>query len=288
MVDTATVQLMRFENGGWKPVFAPALGEGAAKRSIELYSMTSEAPGKLIAVGATLDDATPVIVRGDGTTFTTTVFDKPLSAVWSNAQGETWIAGAQGGIFRSDRDGSLIQETTDANGDFESIWGTGPEDLYVGGRTHDAALGNLGYVGHRTAGEAGAPTWTFRSVSPDLLPWGDPIVLAGAAAPTGARFWASPNGLVRVTPSSRADEDWAADPYQPHVPLRAFLTRSKDEIWAVGHVGRITRFDGTVWKNARLVYNDAPLTAHLIAIAETAAGEIIVVGEGVALRRQAK
>ena len=79
-----------------KAIHSPALGSGAGQRAVELFSLASDGAGHLVAVGATLDDGTAVIVRGDGTTFTTSSFDGSLSAVWFADVGQAWATGAGG------------------------------------------------------------------------------------------------------------------------------------------------------------------------------------------------
>ena len=289
-VDGATARILHFEDGTFEPVHSPALGSGGDERAIELVSLASDGAGHLVAVGATLDDATPVIVRGDGTTFTTTTFDGgPLASVWFAEPGEAWFVGTGGGIYRSSTDGGWESESIEAPVDFASVWGSGPGDLYVGGVNVDPeAFWPFGYLGHRTLSDAGAPTWTFRSFD-DLQQdrWGDSVILAGVAPPDGTRFWAAPNLLARTAPGGGHD-DWVADTFEPRVVIRAFWARGKDDVYAVGRLGRVFHFDGTSWKDLLLSYNGAPLTPHLTAIAGTNAGEIFIVGEGVALRRQAR
>lgn len=289
-VDEASAQILHFESGAWKPVHSPTLGSGAGKRAVELSSLAADGAGNLVAIGATLDDGTTVIVRGDGTTFTTTTFDDgPLSSVWFAEPGQAWAVGPGGRIHRSSIDGGWESESIDAPVDFASVWGSGPGDVYVGGIDFDPeAFVPYGYLGHRTVDDAGAPTWTFR-VFDDLQEerWGESAILAGVAPLEGTRFWAAPNVLARTAPGGAHDE-WVADPFEPRVPIRAFWAQGKDDVWAVGHVGRVFHFDGTTWKDLLLTFNGAPLTPRLRAISGTSAGEIFVVGEGVALRRPAK
>jgi hypothetical protein len=289
-VDKASAQILHFENGAWRPMHSPSLGGGGGKRAVELFSLASDGAGNLIAVGATLDDRTAVIVRGEGTTFTTTTFDDgSLSAAWYAAPGQAWVVGAGGRIYRSSSDGGWESESIDAPADFGAVWGSGPDDLYVGGVDVDPeTFVSSGYLGHRTRDDAGVPNWTFRRFD-DLqdMRAGDRSILAGVAPPDGTRFWAAPNLLARTAPGGGHDE-WVADPFEPRAEIRAFWARGKDNVWAVGHVGRVFHFDGTAWKDSLLTFNGAPLTSHLRAIAGTSAGEIFVVGEGVALWRQAQ
>jgi hypothetical protein len=281
-LDEATAQLLRFENGAWKPQHAPALGSGLGKRNVRLTSLASDGAGHLIALGSTLDDGTSVIVRGDGTTFTTTPFDGMVSAV-AFVGTEAWAVGPGGSIYRSLSDGSWESESSELGGDFYSIWGTGPNDVYVGGMGSDY----YGYVGHRTSADGGAQ-WTFRGFEA-LQMWlsGDHTIWSGITVPDGPRFWAAASMFGRGV-SDGGEVDWVVDPFVPRVTIRSFWARAKDDIWAVGHVGSIVHFDGSAWKNALLEFNGAPLTAHLKAVAGTSAGEVFIVGEGISLWRQAK
>ena len=283
-IDEASAQILHFENDAWKPIHSPSLG--SSERPVELYSLASDGAGELIAVGATLDDWTPVIVRGNGTSFTTTSFDEgALSAVWFAGPGQAWLVGPAGLIYRSTGDGDWESESVDPFIDLRSVWGTGPDDLYVGGVAVDPEeFMAYGFLGHRTRDDAGAPTWRTQNFEQlQLDRWGEPDILAGVAPPDGTRFWAAPSVLARSAPGL---DEWIADPFEPRVPIRAFWAHEKD-VWAVGHVGRVFHFDGTTWKDLLLTFNGAPLTPHLRSIAGTSTGEIFVVGQGVALRRKA-
>jgi hypothetical protein len=283
-LDDATAQLLRFEKGAWKPTYAPALGSGIGKRNVRLTSLASDGAGHLMAIGSTIDDGTTVIVRGDGTTFTTTPFDGTASAVWFAGPDEAWAVGSGGSIYRSLADGSWASESNELGGDFYSVWGSGSGDVYVGGVGPDYYYG---YVGHRTIEDGGA-RWSFRSFEPEQM-WlyGNHTIWSGIAMPDGPRFWAAESMFGRGA-SDGGEVDWTADPFVPRVTVRSFWARANDDIWAVGHVGSIFHFDGTAWKNALLEFNGAPLTSHLKAVTGTNAGEVFIVGEGISLWRQAK
>jgi hypothetical protein len=101
----ATAHFLRFESGEWSVQHAPVLDGGGDARSVRLTSLSADGAGQLIAVGETTDDGTAVVVRGDGTSFTTTPFEGNLAAAWFAAPNEAWIVGSNGGVFRSSDDG---------------------------------------------------------------------------------------------------------------------------------------------------------------------------------------
>ncbi len=286
-LDVATAQMLRFEGEGWKPVQTPVLGAGSDKQNIRLASLSTDGAGKLLAVGSTLDSAVGAIVRGDGTTFTTESFDAPLEASWFAEPGLAWVAGHGGAIFRSSSDGGWISESDESGSDFISIWGSGPNDVYVGGvENADMSWPQYGYLGHRTVDEEGAK-WTFATFPELQTRWSrEHVILAGIAFAGGPSFWAAPDVLARGTVDGGAD-GWEADPFNPRVGIKAFWARSASDIWAVGDIGRIFHFNGTAWKSVPLVFNGAPLVANLTGIAGTSNGDILVVGDGIALRRKA-
>ncbi len=283
-LDSATAQMLRFDGEGWKPLHAPALGTGADKRNIRLASLASDGAGNLLAVGATVDDGAGAIVHGDGTAFTSTSFEVALEAAWFAMPGEAWASGRAGAIFHWRPDAGWVSESTEMGSDFFAVWGSGPDDVYVGG-TNEDNWPVYGYLGHRTI-EDGEATWTFETF-PELQPRPseDHTIRAGIALPDGTRFWSAPDVLARAT--NGGDPPWEADPFKPPVGVNAFWARAKDDIWAVGNVGRVYHYDGTTWKDSLLVFNGAPLVANLTGIAGTSAGELFIVGDGVALRRKA-
>ena len=283
-VDEATAQLLRFDGERWNAVHAPALGAGADRRSIRLASLSADGAGKLLAVGSAIDDGTGALVRGDGTSFTSEAFEVALEASWFATPSEAWVAGRGGAIYRSTPDG-WTSESTDDGGEFVAVWGSGPNDVYISGEKLEDFL-TVGYLGHRTLDDAGAK-WSFATF-PELQPRpsGDHTIRAGIALAGGRRFWAAPDVLARGDMDGGA-QDWTADPYDPRVAINAFWARGPNDIWAVGNVGRIHHFDGTTWKAVLLVFNGAPLVANLTGIAGTSAGELFIVGDGVALRRKA-
>ncbi|MBN9160761.1 MAG: hypothetical protein BGO98_26980 [Myxococcales bacterium 68-20] len=285
-IDVATAQMLRFEGDAWKPVQAPVLGAGADRQNIRLASLSTDGAGKLLAVGSTLDYAAGAIVRGDGTTFTTESFDASLEASWFAEPGVAWIAGRGGAIFRSSSDGGWISESDESGSDFVSIWGTGPNDVYVGGVEGEMSWPRFGYLGHRTVDDEGAK-WTFATFPELQTRWSkEHVILAGIAFAGGPSFWAAPDVLARGTVGG-GGESWEPDPFNPRIGINAFWARSANDIWAVGDIGRIFHFDGTAWKSVSLVFNGAPLVANLTGIAGTSNGDILVVGDGVALRRKA-
>ncbi len=286
-IDEATAQLLRFdgESSSWKAMHAPVLGAGADKRNIRLGSLAANGGGKLLAVGSTIDDGTGVIVRGDGTAFTTEPFDVALEAAWYASPDRAWVVGRGGAIYRSTPDGDWISESTDT-GELVAVWGTGPDDVYVSGEKLED-FGSYGYLGHRTVGDDAGASWTFGTFL-DLQPrpFGDHVIYAGVAVAGGPRFWAAPDVLARWS-TEGGEPAWVADSFDPRVAINAFWARAANDIWAVGNVGRVFHFDGTTWKDQLLVFNGAPLVANLTGIAGTSTGELFIVGDGVALRRKA-
>jgi hypothetical protein len=117
-------------------------------------------------------------------------------------------------------------------------------------------------------------------------------IAAGIATSVEDAWWAADRVLARTKAGPDAGEDdvvidgWRRA-LRPPVLLRSFWAKAEDDIWAVGDLGRVYHFDGTNWTDARLVFNGAPLMANLTAISGTSTGELLIVGDGVALRRRA-
>lgn len=310
----ATAQILHLENDVFHVVDAPFLVDGPSKWPIRLQSIVSDGVGGLLAVGTLVRDGTSVLVRGTPGTFRVEPFDAPIRAAWSTGSGSIWLAGSGGALFRSAADGGWQSETTDG-GDYASVWGFSSTDVYVGGTItlvpppQDGGLPSEpgwpggpggpgggpgggdptpvthGYVARRSVDDAGNVTWSSWTVSEVQDLTGDRTVRAGVADESGARFWSSQRTLSR-----RVDDGgvttWIRDPFEPPITVRSFWSRAHDDVWAVGDMGRIYRFDGVGWKDASLAFDGAPLVTNLTAIAGTASGQLFVLGEDIALRSE--
>jgi hypothetical protein len=284
--ESGTSQLLHFEDGGWKVKLAVVLAAGADSQSVRLTSISGDGSGKLLAVGTTRTEPTGVILRGDGLTFSVTAFDEDLRAVWCAGTDSAFIAGGGGRIFRSAPDGGWANESAPA-GDFVAIWGSGPRDVYVGGSTFDEGFfDTFGHLGHRTVNDAGVRKWSFRTFAPPGTPYPGFREIRAGVASGATRLFTAPESLARLSVDGGVGT-WTRDAFTPPVNLNAFWARTPDEIWVVGDIGRVYRFDGASWTDAFLVFNGAPLTVRLTAISGASSGELFVVGENVALRRAA-
>ena len=167
-----TAQLLHFENGGWKVKQAVKLAVGADTRGVRLLSISGDGKGNLLAVGTTTSEPRAgVILRGDGTSISVTAFEEELYAAYFASPDTAFIAGAGGRIFRSTSDGDWVDESA-PGGNFVTIWGSGPDDLYVGGAIFDEDFyDDFGYLGHRTLDDAGAKTWSFVTFAPPDTPY---------------------------------------------------------------------------------------------------------------------
>lgn len=288
--DKGTAQLLRFEDGTWKPRYAPMLGSGAEKRSIQLTALAGDGKGHLIAIGTAKDDNSTVIVRSDGTTVTSSPFPGKLQATWMTGTDDAWVAGPMGSIHHSVGGADWTDESNPAGGTLYAFWGSGPDDVYVGGQseydpdTYEA----WAYVGHRTRDDAGAPTWSFELLG-DLQNEVDGVgypITTGIMPPGGRPFASAPNFAAWRSPDAGAMA-WTRDSFLPRTWLRAMWAKNQSEVWAVGDAGRVVRYDGTTWHELGFFFNGAPVGGDLTGISGTAQGEIFVVGAGVALRRQA-
>lgn len=284
----ATTQLLHLEDDVWKVRLGVTLGSDA--RSVKLRSISGDGKGKLLAVGTTTSEPTGVILRGDGTTFTVESFGEDLRATWVAAPNDAWVVGGDGGVFHSTSDGGWQYEGK-TPADFNAVWGSGAGDVYVGGSS-PGSFQDTGYLGHRAVVDGGA-TWTYAGFPSPAQIVGTREIFGGVAAAPGKSWWAGAEfyGTKTVLAHTAIDggqEVWVRDTFSPPVDLRSFWARSESDVWAVGALGRLYHYDGAAWKDAFLVFNGAPLTAHLTGISGTSAGELFIVGQGIALRRKPK
>lgn len=288
--DEGTAQLLRFEDGVWKPRYAPYLGSGADKRGIRLKALSGDGKGHLIAIGTKQEDElATIILRSDGVTVTTESFPSELYATWMTGTDDAWVAGPYGVIAHSVGGGDWVDESNPAGGLFYSVWGSGPEDVFVGGISEydPDTFEAWAYVGHRTVDDAGAPSWAFEELS-DLqrdVGGGYPIDV-GIRPPGGQPFISARNAYARLEADAGANA-WVRDPFLARKPMRALWAPNATELWAATDTGRLAHCDGTSWREFGFFFNGAPVGGDLTGISGTPEGEIFVVGAGVALRRQA-
>jgi len=294
--ESATAQVLHLEaNGVWAVRFGPMLGVAAAAKSVRLLSLTGDGNGHLLAVGVTKTDALEgVVLRGDGTTFTTERLGNDLRSTWAAGPNDAFIVGGGGRVYS----GPVVRRVnnwrsenapTDPPSSFNAVWGTGPLDVYAGGAVA-GEFQDTAFVARRTKRnpDAGA-VWSYVTFPSDSQSVGAREVFSGAAADGGTSWWAGAEftfgekSVVATRPTDGGIE-WNRNSFSPSVYLRAFATRSANDIWAVGGLGRVYHYDGTAWTDSFLVFNGAPLTANLTAVASSPT-ELFVVGDGVALKR---
>jgi hypothetical protein len=279
----STAHLLRYEAGGWKVVFSPTLDDGVDARNLRLTAITGDGAGKLLAVGTVRGEPTGVVLRSDGTSFTVEPVSEELRGAWYAGPSNAWIVGNGGRILRSKADGGWLSESVDG-GNFGAVWGADGGDIYVGGSIF-ADFDDFGYLGRRRSTDAG-PKWsftTFDALQTESMGWRE--IFAGVAAGPGAHWFGAAPDILAHAERDGGSETWSRDAFNPKVALRGFFAQNATNVWAVGEVGRIYRFDGSSWTDARLVFNGAPLIATLVAISGTANGELFIVGDGIALHK---
>jgi hypothetical protein len=118
----------------------------------------------------------------------------------------------------------------------------------------------------------------------------------GARAPPDGTMWilgrtnSSAPGFVRGLPTLGQTYAFTFVAHGPSVgPLSNFVWgRSADDAWIGGEYGRLRHWDGTAWTQAKTTITKYPDTTTLNAIWGNASGELWVVGEGIAMHRDAK
>lgn len=287
--DDGTAQFLFFEDGVWKPRYAAYLGSGAVKRGIRLNALSGDGKGHLIAIGTAKDDGSTVILRSDGVKVTSESFPSELYTTWMTGTDDAWIAGPMGSIHHSVGGGEWVDESNPAGGYLYAFWGSGPDDVFVGGLSEydPETFEAWAYVGHRTVDDAGAPNWVFEELSDLQSVDGYGMAInVGVMPPGGQPFIYTWNECARLV-TDAGSSTWVRDPFLPTTHLRALWAPNATELWAAAETGRIVHYDGTSWHEFGSFINGAPIGGTMTAISGTPQGDIFVVGEGIALRRQA-
>jgi len=166
-----------------------------------------------------------------------------LRSVWGDGQGTVWAVSAEGNVLRWD--GSAWVQSYAAGVPLETIWGSGPTDLWVGGGTPGSESESpTGTLLHGTGMSSGTITWTAVPVPLTIRSiWGSGPSDVWAVASRGDRVSADDASFVLhyAGPPSGPDGGgaaWESDPVSNAFPAhfeRVWGTGPND-VWVSGRV----------------------------------------------------
>ncbi len=165
-----------------------------------------------------------------------------LRDVWGDGTGVVWTVSTQGNIFHWDPDGGVWEQSYAAGTPLYAVWGSGPNDLWVGG--------DDGFF-HGTGATPATMTWTAVSAggAPIRSIWGRSASDIWATGYTGST--STFTGYVLHYTGTGADPDsgtgWTPAPVATAFPARytkVWGTVGHDDVWVGGQTG--TSNDGRV------------------------------------------
>lgn len=188
---------------------------------------------------------------------------KVARAVWGTSASDVWIGGdafsrkgastSWGGFRSSVADGGAGDAgaawTSISNNHITSIWGSGPEDVWIVGPSSRGLQYGGSSAAHTdgTLADGGLPVWTaFDTQSTDVLyaVWGSRAGDVWAVGEHGAiRHFAA--GATR----------WSIVDSPTTSTLRRVWGSSPSDVWGVGEDGTLLHYDGTKWSFATAAFD---------------------------------
>jgi hypothetical protein len=201
------------------------------------------------------------ILRWDGADFTTidvvaaTGVDG-LIGIWAESPTELWAI-SDGTALAAHLVGQTW-ETSNTGATFaSSIWGSGPDDVYVLG--------------------------TFDLMHWDGMGWTAVTLDAGAG---DGQVWGTGQRDVWVMPDSSTLSHFDGDAWQAVElddafvgDLAAVWGPTSDDLWAVGSAGAIAHYDGTTWRQVSHQAIGAPYLRVFVAVHGSAPDDVWAVGQ---------
>ncbi len=211
---------------------------------------------RVLAAGA---DGQLVELSDAGTTVATLGRGDDLLDLWATSDGAFAVAVGQSGIIFTQRDGGAWEAADSGTSQtLDSVWGTGPDDVWVAGRA--------GTVLHFDGA-----AWT-RVVTPSTAAlnavWGDAT----------DRFYVAGSGGVLLVWDG---ESWAGVTGGTTNNLRSVHLRNAADGWAVGAQGTVLRYRGLGWAKVPVMVDaETELTDELHAVWTFSGTDAWAVGAG--------
>jgi hypothetical protein len=256
------------------------------------------------------------IFHGQGATSATLVFTNvgapgddraPITSIWGTGPKDVWAAGSFSTFPYRSRvlhysdgfagAGWQVDGASSLPALFSRVFGTAQSGVWLAGLGVQPVTSERELVVVRRA--VGQTSFVAVPVP------GDPAVPNGVGA-IGRLFDAAAGGdgtlwvlgrsnsakpcFVRGTSVDGVTYTWSFVAYGPQVgPVSNFVWgRAANDQWIGGEYGRLRRWDGTTWVQAKTTITMYPEIATLHGIWGDAQGDLWVVGEGIAMHRPAK
>jgi hypothetical protein len=229
----------------------------------------------------------------------------PIRSVSGTASNDVWAAGGadledgfppyqKGRLLHWDGTEWTVDDELASQGvGYRALWGNPTSGIWVHGIDNSAPF--EGYRARLFRRRPGASAWTSIDLPDD--PNGGPRAYAAevraANVSSDSSVWlygasGLPNVLVwhGVSTDSGVTFTWSAkrlDYWER--PITAYWGAAANDTWAVGELGRVTRFDGASWKQAAIRVTGIPVAETFRGIWGTSSEDFWVVGGDVALHR---
>lgn len=295
-----TSHLLHYESGKW--TLAYGIGpQQAGPFPYTLNAIAGNGAGSFMAVGKTSSwmvwPPAPVVLRIENGKVTEEHPEglRAFTGVAFTSATDAWALDDEGRLYKtsiSDAVPLVWTEQETPHPPDPDTFQRGPTTLFVsttgtlmlGGQvdgrwTEDGYVPPFAYVDRRM--DDGS--WVS-SNAPDGL-W----VTAGVAADS-ASVWLAGSFFLGATqlPDGGTDAGaavWTRTPENPNVTISSLWARGPNDVWGVGTVGRVLRFDGTTWSDAKLALKGVPMTVEWLNAVTgwSATGELWVGGESVVM-----
>jgi hypothetical protein len=239
--------------------------------------------------------------KWNGATWTkmTTATTNRLYSVYAASATDGWASGEKNTLLRWNgvNWGVWTPPSTDANTHYTSVWGNGPNDVWLTNGTYAwnwngstwTQKGYLSFGGYikgmwgRAPNDVWSPGDGYNLDHWNGTEWTDvPHGLDGQGTIYSglAGYSASANDVWFTTTyggiahGDGTDFAWVDFPGKPSSSKRGVWASGANDVWAVGDNGQVRRWNGTAWSNVTI-----PPAGRLNAIYGTSASNIYAVGD---------
>ena len=190
--------------------------------------------------------------------------------LWGSAAGDVWASGTDSSLFHWDGTRWSVAQSTFANyADFEDVWGTARDDVWiVGGNDGATSIDDQTNVALHFDGAG----WSLHSP-------GGAHRLHAVHGTAPDDVWAVGHGGFVVHWDGAA---WKEVPVGTTNQLFAVRARSRTDVWVVGDYGLVLHWNGTTWATSPALAGD-PI--YDLWSPGGATGDVFAVGNGMILRR---
>jgi hypothetical protein len=231
-----------------------------------------------------------------------------LASIWGSGASDIWAVGGRSDPMVSPPSvegralhyagaaaGWTIEAVSAQEVAFTKVWGTGPQDVWIGGFDFesfpinagtgrvfqlDPASGSFSELALPTVERGGQPAGIERVTGGATI--GDSLVVLSVT-----QDWGS---YVLGAPGDGGTLAWTDETFKQHPSheLHAVFGADANDVWVAGEYGRLRHWDGAAWSLPRIAVSKMPVLDDFYAIWAQSNDELWFVGDRIALHKRPK